>query len=720
LGEKATRLGEFKKGIASGATPAEAGMSAREVTLDFAKAGTQAKAVNQIIAFFNSNIRGWDTMITSFKKHPTRTTLKTLALLTLPSILLYMVNRDDDRWKEIPQWQKDSFWIIFSGDKIYRIPKPFELGMIFGSTPERILEYMETKNPKLMKQLALDMLGAGTPGYLPTGLEPVIENLTNYSFFTATPIVPSSKESMPPALQYTGSTSETAKKLGELANYPPAKIDNIIQGWTGGLGRYATSILDGILKGTGISPRTIDPTPQMADIPVLKAFSVRNPYGSSGQTVEDFYNTLAQYTEGEKYLKEMLKTGNVEKYESYKLAHPELLFFYDWNIDDSYSASARYLRTVSSTLSDLTKQQNDVYASKTMTPEEKRTKIDEIDKLKTDVARKGLDNFASTSSNPDFLKNQLADEANKLGLVDSDSPVLSNGLPDIYTMRDLYTKYGSLTKGMTDVKGYDPLVQDRILAGQALDKLDLLPSTPIKDINTDSTKGYTFKDYYKQWQNRVKITDPKELSDYDRQFPNAKNGNLTRRQYDLLSTYASITDPTGRAKFLEANPELLANPKMAYLKDNPEDNARLSLWGQSTIQSPQAMSKLQSMIKSLDIPDKALIDYNKKLADIYVKYSTQYTTYESFDTPGSPLYISDDTKRGQAQDAYLKANPAFRDQKYFADGIEQGMTEPLAMLYVGYQKSELGKARLIFRHKNPAMEAWFVSEGYQPVGDRWK
>ena len=102
LGEKATRLGEFAKGIKQGVTPLAAGFDSREVTLDFAKAGTQAKAVNQIIAFFNSNIRGSDKMFSAFKEHPIRTSLKVLAFITLPSILLWTVNHDDPRWKEIP------------------------------------------------------------------------------------------------------------------------------------------------------------------------------------------------------------------------------------------------------------------------------------------------------------------------------------------------------------------------------------------------------------------------------------------------------------------------------------------------------------------------------------------------------------------------------------------------------------------------------------------
>ena len=175
LGETATRLGEFKAGIRSGAIPLEAGYSAREVTLDFAKAGTTAYAANKLIAFFNANVRGWSKLISSFREHPVRTSVKTFLGITLPSILLYLANRDDDRWKEIPQWQKDLFWIVFTKDNIFRIPKPFEQGIIFGSIPERFLEYLDTEDPELFKDALLNLVEAGSPGFLPTAVLPIIE-----------------------------------------------------------------------------------------------------------------------------------------------------------------------------------------------------------------------------------------------------------------------------------------------------------------------------------------------------------------------------------------------------------------------------------------------------------------------------------------------------------------------------------------------------------------
>jgi len=391
--EKSTRLGEFKLGLKQAKEPFAPSIASREVSLDFSEIGAKTRALNNMIAFFNANIRGWARMGMAFKEAPLRTSLKVFTGITLPSILLYTRNRSDPRWKEIPQWQKDLFWIVMTDDTIYRIPKPFELGLIFGSGPERFLEYLDNKDPKMFDDWVENAVSVGSPGFLPTALLPIIEGMTNYSFFLGRPVVPVSRQDLPKQMQYTEYTSETSKQIGELLNLSPAKIDNTINGWTGGLGRYAVSGLDEILKGTGISPDIPEPSSTLADRPVIKALVVRNPYGSSGESVNRFYETLEEYTGNEQALKQYLQTGSDDKYEKFKSQHPELLFQYDWETGDFYSASARYLRRVSRDLAELRKKEDLIYADPNISPEEKRRLIDEIDKLKTEIAVEALANL---------------------------------------------------------------------------------------------------------------------------------------------------------------------------------------------------------------------------------------------------------------------------------------------------------------------------------------
>ena len=377
LGEQATRLGEMKRALEAHASPIDAAFASREVTLDFARIGSKTKAVNAIVAFFNAGLQGPDRMARAFKDNPWRTSWKLFSFITLPSLLLYFANRDDKRWKEIPQWQKDLFWIVFTEEHIHRIPKPFGLGQIFGSVPERVLEFMDTQNPDMFKELQDNVLSGLTPGFMPTFMLPFMENTANYSFFSERPIVSQGREKLPPEAQYNTFTTETSKIIGERIDYSPAKIDNLIQGYTGGLGKYALSILDKVLVGTGIITEPPPPAKALEDYPVIKAFMIRPPVGSSSESVNRLYSEYNRITGESKYAKELLESGQREKALEFIKSSP-------------YIKYAKMLDSVVGTFSEFNTAIDQIRASKTMTPEQKRAKIYELDSVKTDIASRVL------------------------------------------------------------------------------------------------------------------------------------------------------------------------------------------------------------------------------------------------------------------------------------------------------------------------------------------
>jgi hypothetical protein len=377
FGEKGTRLGEMQRALASGENPLAAGMAAREVTLDFARTGGASRAINTLIAFWNAQVEGADKMARAFKSHPYSTLFKTFMGITLPSILLYLKNRKDPRWKEIPAWQKDLFWIVMTPKHIYRIPKPFELGVIFGSLPERIMEYIETHDKQAFGQIEQSIKSGLTPGYIPTALLPFIENATNYSFFLNRSIVPSGKENLPGQAQYGPTTSDVAKIAGNILGYSPAKIDNLISGYSGGLGKYTTSALDTILEKTGITKAPKAPAKQLEDQPVLKAFMVRPPVGTSSESVNRVYKLYGKAIGDEQYAKALLAKGDNATFVVFIRKNPEVAY-------------APLLRQVIAQYSDLNKARDDARSSRELTPEQKQRVIRALDELQTDVAQKTL------------------------------------------------------------------------------------------------------------------------------------------------------------------------------------------------------------------------------------------------------------------------------------------------------------------------------------------
>lgn len=317
LVENATRLGEFKKAAAGTAgTRADlqkAGFASREVTLDFARIGANMRAVNMISAFTNAQIQGLDRVVRGFGENPIGMSAKIGAAITLPSMLLWWANHDDERWEEIPNWQKDLFWIVMTKDHIYRIPKPFELGLIFGTLPERSMEAYFTENPNAFHDFEKSMIDAFTPNLTPQIAQPIIEQFSNRSLFTGMPVIPAGAEKLLPEYQYHEYTTELTKALGHLVGaFPglreraisdeqsliggvaralstPALVENYVRSWTGGLGMYAIQLADKALRDAGALPDPVKPTPTLSDIPFVKAFVVRYP-SASAQSIQDFYS----------------------------------------------------------------------------------------------------------------------------------------------------------------------------------------------------------------------------------------------------------------------------------------------------------------------------------------------------------------------------------------------------------------------------------------------
>lgn len=313
LAENATRLGEFKKLTgASKEAIQDAAYASREVTLDFSRIGASMRAYNMITAFGNAQLQGLDRIGRQFVDRPVNTLAKVAGGITLPSVLLWWANHDDPRWQDIPHWQKDLFWLVMTKDHVYRIPKPFELGVVFGSGVERILDATIGKNPDAFDDLSKSITQVITPNYIPTAVQPLFEQYANRTTFNDRTLIPSDQEKHLPEYQYTPYTTELTKALGKIVSaFPgmrdtaigpgapfgpiaravtsPILMENYIRAWTGGLGSYALQAADTGLRKAGVLPDPIKPTATLADIPVVRAFVVRYP-SASAQSIQDFYD----------------------------------------------------------------------------------------------------------------------------------------------------------------------------------------------------------------------------------------------------------------------------------------------------------------------------------------------------------------------------------------------------------------------------------------------
>jgi lytic transglycosylase, catalytic len=373
--EMATRLAEFdnaRKGYTGVSnrlfgkdrkplTAREAALESRDITLDFSRRGTHTKKFNQAVAFFNAAIQGTDKMARAFKEDPRGMTVKTMLYITLPSVMLWYMNKDDERYQELPQWEKDTFWIIPGKENMYKIPKPFEAGILFGTAFERMLQYMDDKksgrNGVGFKGFGERVIDSMAPSFMPTAVIPIFEAMTNKSLFRQRNLIPQSQENLPAHLQYGANTSEVAKFVGDKINVSPYIVDNTIRGYGGGLAGLG---LSGIDAATGAKENNA--SKKWYEAPGLRGFTAA-PYQSSN-SVQRVYD---DYKEQEKLHNEFKLTGQrPEGYDAKEFAK---------------------LKNASDSLKGLNKASKAIINNERMSGEQKREQLDKINMRKANIAR---------------------------------------------------------------------------------------------------------------------------------------------------------------------------------------------------------------------------------------------------------------------------------------------------------------------------------------------
>lgn len=384
LFEQATRLSVYKAAVNKGMSSVEASKQSRESTLDFARRGSQTKELNSMIAFFNAGVQSLDKSVRTIKEDPRGFTVKGIATITIPSLLLYLRNREEDDYEELPRWQRDLFWMLKVNDQWIRIPKPFLYGQVFGSLPERFFEYLDTKDPQAFKSIQESLLSAVSPiaedpltSLLPTALKPLLENVTNWSFFRERELVPQGRQDLIPSEQYNKYDTETTKALGRIFNVSPAKIENLVQGYFGGSGKYALQggdwLIDEIKKASGEDLKEKRPT-ELTDLPVVKGFVAGDPVGSRSESVKNFYENFRGISSYHKTILKLKKEGEIKRAEELEKAHPEYKLYKQFN-------------KVSDELSDIEKRLDKIIKSKTLSDDEKRENIKSLENIKTEKAK---------------------------------------------------------------------------------------------------------------------------------------------------------------------------------------------------------------------------------------------------------------------------------------------------------------------------------------------
>lgn len=438
LTENATRLGEFKKAMREAGPDAgkadiqAAAFRSREATLDFARMGSQTRAYNMITAFANANIQGTDRLIRAFHDAPLSTSLRIAAGVTAPSLVLWAFNRSDPVYQQLPDWQKDLFYIFpvhswsdstqaeadrralpdhlrrttsdgkfqIDDPTVFRVKKDFTTGLLFGSGAERAAEQFFNQNPKAWDHFFGSVVSSLAPGVIPTGAVPMAEQVANKSFFTGGPLIPQRQEKELPEYQYGPNTSELSRAIGRVvgafpgmrdaandASHPmngmasaltsPVLIENYIRDWTGGLGQDVLLATDYAARKAGVVEDPTRPTATLADIPFIRSFIVRYP-SAQAQAIQDFYDRNAVNQKVSATLQERAKAGDTDAVEKIKTLDMGKIITAD-GMAKAMSAQEKVIRNIYAIgESDAAKAKNAPNYKPALTPLEMRQHIDAI------------------------------------------------------------------------------------------------------------------------------------------------------------------------------------------------------------------------------------------------------------------------------------------------------------------------------------------------------
>lgn len=370
LVENSTRLAEFKRGGGVGGSldqKIEAGFASREVTVDFSRSGAKMRAVSAFVPFMNVGVQGTDQAIRSFKENPTQFAAKATAMLTLPSVLLWWANKDDSRYQDAANWEKDLFWIVptdtwekstfadaqsrppdlkrqnadgsweVNNGITYRFPKPFLLGTLFGTLPERSLDAFYKQDPDKFSGFTETLMNGLIPNVIPPLVSGPLEQFMNKSLFTGNEVVSNQMEKYLPEYQYREYTSETAKQIAKIVGYipglrdlgpkdaklnSPLVIDNYIRTWTGTAGKYATELIDATLVGSGLVNQPPKPLRTIEEYPVIRAFMTRHPKAKL-QPIEDFRENFEKTSKTVATVQMLAQKGDIKAAEKLINANPE-------------------------------------------------------------------------------------------------------------------------------------------------------------------------------------------------------------------------------------------------------------------------------------------------------------------------------------------------------------------------------------------------------------
>lgn len=316
---------------------------AREI-INFSRRGKNntVDLLVRMVPFTNAYIRGMDKLYTAAtgtsgaygmtQKQARNMFMGRIGTLAAMGFAYAAMMAGDDEYESLDDSIRDSRIILpFKIDgALASIPLPRDLAFMFKAIPERIVNYVrkygteEEQNGMLVigELMRQGLLTIATPSVIPSAVTPVLENITNKSFFLDRPLESQSQQSIDASLRYGRGTSEVSKEIGnglavvakqfsdmgldstaDMFKVSPIKIENLLRGWFGTSAALALAMGDSML-----APERTAKSPHKEVLAQLTGLSAMMTDPVGRKQLNEFYDLYDKTSEFKKSLSKLEKT----------------------------------------------------------------------------------------------------------------------------------------------------------------------------------------------------------------------------------------------------------------------------------------------------------------------------------------------------------------------------------------------------------------------------
>ena len=374
----------LKNAEANGLSEVEADMMTME-SMNFYKRGLSPtlQYASRLIPFFNAQIQGLNVLVKAARgnmpfeeQQQIKRKFFNNAILLMGTGLVYAMAMDDDETfrNARPRDKYSNFFLPIPGvDEPLKLPIPFEAGYFFSLAVAAVDGMRAETDGKAQFQALRDMFLGSIPGYssmgVPQLVKPVFEVWLDKNFLTGAPVEPRRMQGYDVEERYLSTTTELAKQMSKmLPLLSPIQIEHIVRGYLGVLPLVAAAGANSLFEREGKGEK---PAGRASDLPLIGS-AFQKKYG--GGDADVVYREAQEAIGARSTLNKMLSEGRRE----------EAIAYRDKNKVDLAMASAagQYRQIVGRINTDIrrTQERDD------LTAEEKRLRLDALDKAKQDRA----------------------------------------------------------------------------------------------------------------------------------------------------------------------------------------------------------------------------------------------------------------------------------------------------------------------------------------------